>query len=208
MMYALSECTMPLHESRESLMNNRKSVKKFVQNHAFQSVLCTLEFEKLGVNSIPGWSGAKKRGGRGYSRLLTQDAAACKTAAQQASTAAAAVRLQAHACRLIMDVVGCVTAATQAATAEDVDMGENQRALSDAALPRDSTVVDAAAAVSGQKQQLTTVCTGADAAADSPADEAMGADASAATVSGQEQQLSVGADADNEVIAFVLCKFV
>ena len=57
--------------------------------------------------------------------------------------------------------------------------------------------------------QLATVCTGADAAAaDSPADEAMGADASAATVSGQEQQLSVGADADNEVIAFVLCKFV
>ena len=182
MMYALSECTMPLHESRESLMNNRKSVKKFVQNHAFQSVLCTLEFEKLGVNSIPGWSGAQQPGGRRYSRLLIQDAAACKTAAQQASTAAAAVRLQAHACRLIMDVVGCVTAATQAATAEDVDMGENQ--------------------------QLTTVCTGAAAAADSPADEAMGADASAAAVSGQEPQLSVGADADNEVIAFVLCKFV
>jgi hypothetical protein len=57
--------------------------------------------------------------------------------------------------------------------------------------------------------QLATVCTGADAAAaDSPADEAMGADASAAAVSGQEPQLSVGADADNEVIASVLCKFV
>ena len=149
MMYALcASCTMTLHDSRASLINNRKSIEKFVQNNTLQKVLCSVEFEKLKLNSIPDWSGAEKFGGGYYPRHLTQND---YTAAQQASRAAAAVLKQALE-------------------------RQADQALSDF---------------------MATLL-----------DEAMGADASAATVSGQEQQLSVGADADNEVIAFVLCKFV
>ncbi len=128
MMYALcASCTMTLHDSRASLINNRKSIEKFVQNNTLQKVLCSVEFEKWKLNSIPDWSGAEKFGGGYYRRHLTQDDF---TAAQQASRAAAAVLKQAlerQADQALSDFMATEAGKEEAAKEQELQLAEYRR---------------------------------------------------------------------------------